>query len=144
MTPFFQISDLKDPKSLAVDWITQRLYIIDGEKNVIISTNFDGGDRVTIVSTGPRPLDIVVDPNAHIIIWSTLDEGILSASMDGKNKQALVQGGIEWPINLAIDYPTQRLYWADHRKGTIETTLYNGKDRHVVKVYSNASKFRFF
>lgn len=63
--------------------------------------------------------------------------------MDGKNKQELVQGGIEWATGLTIDYATQRLYWVDHRKGTIETCLYNGKDRHIIKRFTNASKFFF-
>lgn len=125
---------------MAVDWITKRLYLIDGDSDSIISTNLNGSDRITIVSTGPRPLDLVLDSNAKIVIWSTLEKGILSASMDGRNKQELVQSGVEWPTGLTIDYPTQRLYWSDHRKGTIETSLYNGKDRHVIKRFTNASK----
>lgn len=114
--------------------------MIDGERKKIISANIDGGQVVTIAESGPHPLDIVVDPNARLLIWSTLEEGILSVSMDGSNKQAMIQAGVEWPTSLAIDYPNQRLYWSDHRKGTIETCLYNGKDRHIIKKFSNASK----
>lgn len=99
---------------------------------------------MTVVATGPHPLDIVLDPNARLLIWSTLDEAIISASMDGTNKQALAQGGVEWPTGLAIDYPTQRIYWADYRKGTIETCLYTGKDRHVVKRFKEAGKLSDF
>lgn len=68
-----------------------------------------------------------------------MEEGILSASLDGSNKQALVQGGVEWPTSLTIDYPSQRLYWVDQRKWTVETCLLNGKDRHIVKKFTNAS-----
>lgn len=68
-----------------------------------------------------------------------MEEGILSASLDGSNKQALVQGGVEWPTGLTIDYPSQRLYWVDQRKWTVETCLLNGKDRHIVKKFTNAS-----
>lgn len=137
------ISSLKEPKSIAIDWIGLRIYIIDGTKNAIVSTNLNGTDLITIVPTGLYPLDIVVDSNSRLLIWSTLEEGILSASMDGSNKQALVQGGVEWPTGLAIDYPNHRLYWADHRKGTIETCLYNGKDRHVIKTFKNATTYPF-
>lgn len=72
---------------------------------------------------------------------STLEEGILSASLDGSNKQALVQGGVEWPTSLTIDYPSQRLYWVDQRKWTVETCLLTGKDRHIVKKFRNASTY---
>lgn len=57
----------KDPKGLAVDQITNRIYI-DGEREKIISANIDGAQVVTIAESGPRPLDIIVDPNARLLI----------------------------------------------------------------------------
>lgn len=53
----------------------------------------------------------------------------------------MIQAGVEQPTSLAIDYPNQRLYWSDHCKGTVETCLYNGKNRHIIKKFTNASKF---
>lgn len=132
---------MKNPRGLAVDWIGERIYILDGEENHITSTDLNGGEQVSIVSSGPQPLDIVVDPSSRTIFWSTLENGILSASMDGTNKQALIERGIEWATGLSIDYPTNRLYWADHRKGTIETALLNGKSRHIVTQFEKRSKF---
>lgn len=64
--------------------------------------------------------------------------------MDGTDKQALVERGIELATGLTIDYPAQRLYWADHRKGTIETVLLNGKSRHIVTEFKNRSESFFF
>lgn len=113
--------------------MNQRLYIIDAATNSIISTRLDGDEHVHIVDTGLHPIEIVLEPISKIIIWSTLEDGIISASMDGTNKQALIQRGVEWPTGLAVDIPTQRLFWADFRLGTIETALLNGKDRHIVK-----------
>lgn len=107
----------------------------------MISTDLNGNGSVTLVATGPQPIDIVVEPMLRKMFWSTLDNGILSASMDGTDKQALVDRGIEWANGLTIDYPAQRLYWADHRKGTIETVLLTGKSRHVVTQFTNRSKF---
>lgn len=132
---------MKDPQGLAIDWLTKRIYLIEAEKNTIVTANLDGSGQVTIVSTGAHPFDIVVDPHARLVFWSTLDEGILSSSMDGSDKRQLLQGGVEWPTGLALDMPNRRVYWADQRKGTVETCLYNGKDRHVVKKFTNSSKF---
>lgn len=120
--------------------MTKRIYVIDAQKNTIVATSFTGNDLITIVATGDHPLDIVLDPNSRLILWSTLDEGILSSSMDGTEKRQLVQGGVEWPTGLAVDCPNRRVYWADQRKGTVETCLYNGKDRHVVKRFTIPSK----
>lgn len=34
-----------------------------------MSTNFNGSEFVTITATGPRPLDVVVDPKSKVVIW---------------------------------------------------------------------------
>lgn len=135
-----QISSIKNPKSLSIDWIGERIYILDAADDRVIVTNLHGNNLTTIVAkAGSQSLDIVCDPYSRRIFWSTLEHGILSASMDGTNKQSLVDRGVEWATDLTIDYPTQRLYWADHRKGTIETILLSGKGRHVVTQFRNRS-----
>lgn len=95
---------------------------------------------MTVIASGAQPIDIVVEPNLRQMFWSTLDHGIFAASMDGSDKRSLVDRGIEWASGLTIDHSAQRLYWADHRKGTIETVLLNGKSRHVVTQFRNRSK----
>ncbi|XP_001985922.2 low-density lipoprotein receptor-related protein 1 isoform X2 [Drosophila grimshawi] len=136
----FNIPDLDDPKSLAVDWITQMVYIIDSRHNQIIATDIEGKKYISLVSTGMNPTDIVLEPESRVMIWSTLENGILVASLDGSNKKSLVERDVGWPISLSIDYPTGRLYWADYRKGTIETCRLNGKDRNVVRRFGNREK----
>lgn len=134
------MSGTKRPKSLAVDWVGERIYILEAATALVVSTDLDGGDKVTICTSGAQPLDIVVEPLSRTLFWSTLDRGITAASMDGTNKRTLIGTGVEWITSLSIDHPTQRLYWADHRKGTIETTLLTGKSRHVVVQFTNRSK----
>lgn len=113
---------------------------MDVGSHQIVSTNLNGGDLVTVIASGAQPIDIVVEPNLRRMFWSTLDHGIFSASMDGTDKRSLVDRGIEWASGLTIDHSAQRLYWADYRKGTIETVLLNGKSRHVVTQFRNRSK----
>lgn len=129
---------------MKIDWVGERIYILDANNHQVVSTDLNGNGLVTIVPSGTQPIDIVVDPSSRKIFWSTLDNGILSASMDGTDKQALVERGIELATGLTIDYPAQRLYWADHRKGTIETVLLNGKSRHIVTEFKNRSESFFF
>lgn len=132
---------MNQPSGLAIDWIGKRIYIVEKSINQIISTDLDGGQRVTVAKTDEKPLDIVLDPSVKMMFWSTLERGIHAASMDGDNNVNIVSKAVEWPTGLTIDYPTQRLYWADHRKGTIETVLYDGKSRHIITTFTNRSKF---
>lgn len=134
-----QAESVENPKSLAIDWIGERIYILDAKHHQIVSTDLNGEQYVTIVPSGVHPIDIVVDPNSRRIFWSTLDNGILSASMDGTDKQALLDRGIEWVTGLTIDHSAQRIYWVDQRKGTIETILLNGKSRHIITQFQNRS-----
>lgn len=130
---------MKNPKSLAIDWIGERIYVMDADDQKIISTDLNGSEQVTITTTGAPPLDIVVEPNSRMMFWSTLGKGILSASMDGTNRNVIVERGIEWATGLAIDYPSKRIYWADNRKGTIETVLFAGNSRHIIIQFNNRS-----
>ena len=49
---------------------------------------------------------------------------------------ATFDDGTAWPSGIAIDYVKQRLYWADTKKHTIETTDFNGIDRHIVYTFT--------
>lgn len=129
-----------NPVSLAVDWVVFRIYILIANENLIVSTDLNGERQVTIMASGPQPADIVLEPSLRRMFWSTLDGGIFAASMDGTDKQVLVSRGIEWASGLAIDYPVQRLYWADSRKGTVESVQLNGKGRHIITEFKTRGK----
>lgn len=55
-------------------------------------------------------------------------------------KIKLVTQSIQWPTGLCIDYPAQRLYWADHRKGTVESVLLDGSSRQIIHRFSQSAK----
>lgn len=80
---------IENPKSLAIDWIGERIYILDANNHQVVTTDLNGNGAVTIVASGAQPIDIVVEPSLRKIFWSTLDNGILSASMDGTDKQVI-------------------------------------------------------
>lgn len=43
------------------------------------------------------------------------------ASMDGSERRVLISGShIEWPVDLAIDYTTRKLYWIDAKLKVIK------------------------
>lgn len=56
--------------------------------------------------------------------------------LDGTGHEILVDSDIVSPEGIAIDYQSQRLYWADSRGGTIygriESTNLDGKEREII------------
>lgn len=53
------------------------------------------------------------------------------AGMDASNRVVIISTNLTWPNGLAIDYETQRLYWADAGMKTIEFGNFDGSDRQV-------------
>lgn len=53
------------------------------------------------------------------------------SGMDGKNIRTFVSENLGWPVSVAIDYPSERLYWADTKLKIIESIRLNGLDRRV-------------
>lgn len=119
------------PLAIACDWLTEHIYVINKKQSNIFAMTFNGTNHTTLTATGKHPIAIVVEPISRVMIWSVM-EAIIISGMDGFKKQKLVQTNIEWASGLAIDQPTNRLYWADYRKSTIETCLLTGGDRHVI------------
>lgn len=62
-----QIKSLIEPKSISVDWINYRLYIIDARSNTILSSNLQGDFIVTVTSTVKDPLNLVVNPVTRFV-----------------------------------------------------------------------------
>ena len=59
------------------------------------------------------------------------------ASMDGSNRQTLHNTGLMWPNGLTIDYPLQRLYWADAFHDRIEYSSVDGRGREILLTVVN-------
>lgn len=53
------------------------------------------------------------------------------AGMDASNRLVIISSNLTWPNGLAIDYESQRLYWADAGMKTIEYAVLDGSNRKV-------------
>lgn len=54
------------------------------------------------------------------------------AEMDGSDRRIVIENGIFWPNGLTIDFSTERLYWADAKLHSIESSDCDGNDRRKV------------
>ena len=66
--------------------------------------------------------------------WSDWGEiaKIERASMDGNNREVLIDTDLVWPNGLAIDYQLQRLYWTDAFTNKIEYSSVHGTGREIL------------
>lgn len=68
------------------------------------------------------------------MFWSDWGQNprIERAFMDGTVRSAIISTKLYWPYGLALDYTTQRLYFADAYLKYIDYCDYDGKNRHQV------------
>lgn len=125
------INGLGKPTSLALDWVTHKIYLIDSKVNMIFAADVEGKSVVSITSTGLYPRALTVHPPTQTIYWSTENagHGIMAAGMDGTDKRVLVGHDVVHVSTIVVDDTSRRLYWTDSRKETIETAKLDGTDQ---------------
>lgn len=61
----YQQKELNSPMGIAVDWVTNVIYVVNSGDRTIVALSVDGSKKVTIITTmTERMYDIVVDPRS--------------------------------------------------------------------------------
>uniref|UniRef100_A0A8C6B9V0 Low-density lipoprotein receptor-related protein 2 n=1 Tax=Monodon monoceros TaxID=40151 RepID=A0A8C6B9V0_MONMO len=129
---------VEDPENLAVDWVNNKLYVVETNVNCIDMVNLDGSQRITIISEHlGHPRGIAVDPTVGYLFFSDWQSfsgtpKIERAFMDGSNRKDLVTRKLGWPAGITLDLVSKRVYWVDSRFDYIETVTYDGIQRKTV------------
>ncbi|XP_034246865.1 LOW QUALITY PROTEIN: low-density lipoprotein receptor-related protein 4 [Thrips palmi] len=126
---------LQNVVGLAVDWVHNLLFWSDSELRRVDVANLDGSMPTTIAHTDlDKPRDVAVHPGEAAVFWT--DWGpkpkLERCEMNGQNRRAIVTQGVVWPNGLALDYDTNRIFWADAMHHVIESADLDGKNRKVV------------
>lgn len=76
----------------------------------------------------------LIHASTNLMFWSDWGQNprIEQASMDGTMRKVIVSTKIYWPNGLALDYTTQRVYFADAYLRYIDYCDYNGNNRYQV------------
>lgn len=90
-------------------------------------------------------ITLYFSPSTNLMFWSDWGQNprIERAFMDGTVREVIVNTKLYWPNGLALDYTTQRLYFADAYLKYIDYCDYNGRNRHQVMA-SNMVGWRSF
>ncbi|XP_065905355.1 very low-density lipoprotein receptor-like isoform X2 [Dysidea avara] len=134
------VIDVDYTDGIAYDWINHNVYWTDASNDHIMMAGGDGSNprviaNTTVNGTVEEPRAIVIDPFHKHIYWTDwgTQAKIEKASLQGKNRRAIITTNVHWPNGLTIDHTLKRLYWIDAKLKTIETCDFNGRNRMVVR-----------
>ena len=120
------------PISVAVDWIGNILYIVDGLGQKIDIFDLDGVYHAIVLSSNlTSPVDIALDPTVGFM-FITDNNRVLRSRMDGTFLTAIVTDAVYKASGISVDLPTRRVYWSDVLLDYIETVSYTGDNRQQV------------
>ncbi|XP_063285770.1 low-density lipoprotein receptor-related protein 2 [Pelobates fuscus] len=126
------------PENLAVDWINDKLYIVETSVNRIDMVDLDGGNRATLIAENlGSPRGIALDPTVGYLFFSDWDSvsgdpKLERAFMDGTNRHDVIKTKLGWPAGITLDILAKRLYWVDSRYDYVECATYDGLQRKTI------------
>lgn len=126
---------LESPGGIAIDWVHDLIFWTDSGTRRIEVSNLDGTLRAVIAANDlDKPRAIVIHPGHALVFWTDWGPNakIERAYMDGQERKVITNEGIFWPNGLALDYVTDRLFWADAKHHVIESSALDGSDRKKV------------
>ncbi|XP_014344907.1 low-density lipoprotein receptor-related protein 2a [Latimeria chalumnae] len=126
------------PENLAVDWINNKLYVVETSVNRIDMVDLNGNNRVTLITENlGNPRGIALDPTVGYLFfsdWESLSGNprVERAYMDGTHRIDIVKTKLGWPAGISLDIVSRRVYWVDSRYDYIETVTYDGLQRKTI------------
>lgn len=137
---FLVIADNQNaPRRVSVDSDKKEVYWIEGGSGTIWKSNFDGSNKVAVISNESTNLAIVeFDLINQRLLFNVTGEGtIKSANLDGSNVQTLITG-IEQTTGYYYDPSNDHLYWTEFNLGTIHRSDGNGEN--IVTLFETNTK----
>ncbi|XP_072931091.1 uncharacterized protein RpS19a isoform X1 [Epargyreus clarus] len=129
-------TDLASIEGMALDWISNVLFFVDGMRKKIEAVRTDltseGRMRVTILDSKvlSKPRGIAVHPRAGYLFWTDWDRNSPSVSrsnLDGTDvKKLFTKPIVQWPNGITIDQMAERIYWVDAMEDYIASADLNG------------------
>ncbi|CAH2090468.1 unnamed protein product [Euphydryas editha] len=130
-------TDLASIEGMALDWISNVLFFVDGMRKKIEAVRTDltseGRMRATILNSTvlSKPRGIAVHPRAGYLFWTDWDRhspSVSRSNLDGTNvKKLFTTPIVQWPNGITIDRMADRIYWVDAMEDYIASADLNGQ-----------------
>ncbi|XP_049879788.1 putative vitellogenin receptor [Pectinophora gossypiella] len=107
---------LEDPGDIALDWLGGHIYFGDAQRGVISACTSNGSMCTTIQTDARVPKFITLNVRAGEMYWADWHHKpvIMRSRMDGSNARVLVDTMDSFAMGLAVDPPSNRLYFIDN------------------------------
>lgn len=128
-------SGLLSPEDIALDTLAENIYITDAGLPAIVVCSLKLNQcRPLVRENLHKPRAIIVDSSTGWLTYTDWGDhpGIFLVSMDGLERETLIDSDVVWPNGLATDYATDYLYWTDARLKKIERVHLITKKRQVI------------
>ncbi|CAL4091361.1 unnamed protein product, partial [Meganyctiphanes norvegica] len=145
--------DIKSIEGLALDWLSQNLYFVDGERKKLEVIRTDVHDhgrmRKTILDQNnlDKPRGIAVHPARgylYISDWSDSKPKIARTNLDGEDYKILFADPIvAWPNGITLDFQAEKIYWVDAKLDYIATADLDGHNMRKI-IHDNEKVMRPF
>ncbi|CAM4944086.1 unnamed protein product [Rotaria socialis] len=132
--------NIRMPMSIAIDWITNKMYIVETELARIDMFSLDGKMMKTniVINNIYEPSSIAIDPIAEYLFFA--DEGdsfrvsakINRCLLDGSQCTTLIDQKLSQPSDLTVDFIKKRIYWVDRSYDHVESCDYHGSRRITI------------
>jgi len=120
---------------IAVDWVYNNLYWVNGDRKTISVTNFDGELVADVIDKDlSQPRSIAVHPKKGLLFWSDWggDGRIERSGMDGTQRTVLARENVIWPNGISLDLVLERIYWVDAKLHIIGSMGLDGTQPHIL------------
>lgn len=129
------------PFSIAVDWITDKVYLVQQSLARIDVFTGDGKNRTNLITSDVfRPTSIALDPVQNFLFFTDAGDSnnklqapkIERAFMDGTGRHSIITEKLLQPTAIAVDTIKQRVFWIDVKYDHLETCDYYGAKRYII------------
>ncbi|XP_072514298.1 uncharacterized protein [Salminus brasiliensis] len=135
--------------SIAVDWIGRNLYWVDGVAGQILAVRLGSSVvkpqnyMVILDEDLQQPRSLVLQPQKGMMLWSEIgsEPQIERAGMDGSQRKVVLSRNLRWPVALAVDVVTDRIYWTDEKLQCIGSATLDGDDLRLLQLTETSAPF---
>ncbi|XP_055018140.1 low-density lipoprotein receptor-related protein 4 isoform X1 [Boleophthalmus pectinirostris] len=135
--------------SVAVDWLGRNLYWIDGVKSQIFAIQLPSATvkspefTVILDEDLDQPRSLALLPQKGLMFWTEIGSmvKIERAGMDGSERRAVVTSSLGWPVGVALDSISNRVYWTDQRLRAIGSATLDGDDIQILQMKETTNPF---
>jgi DNA-binding beta-propeller fold protein YncE len=123
------IGGLEDPRGIAVDLATHRIYWADAEQGRLYWADPDvlEPNEIAVEGVIERPRAVAFDHVAHRLYWTDTGADTISRCDPSDCRAQVLVSQLAEPLGLQLDLAAGEMYWTEYEAGSIRHTDLDGR-----------------